>query len=93
MAERLVIERDISKLLQDLDTLEGRRGLPGEEQRLLDEQIDRTVARLDASITALRALQPQQVLRSANGTRARPLARERRGQQHNAVGPGDDRYR
>jgi hypothetical protein len=56
MAERRAIERDISKLLRDLDILEGRRGLPSEEQQLLDEQIDRTVARLDARITSLRAL-------------------------------------
>jgi hypothetical protein len=93
MAERLAIERDISKLLQDLDTLEGRRGLPSEKQQLLGEQIDRTVARLDASISALRALQPQPVLRSGNGTRAKPLARERGRPKQNAVGPGDDRYR
>ena len=93
MAERRAIERDISSLLQDLDILEGRRDLPREEQHLLAEQIDRTAARLDASITALRALQPHQVVRLGNRTRAKPLARKRRGPQQNAVEPSEDRYR
>jgi hypothetical protein len=55
-SERRGIERAITGLLGELDSLEPQGAIPVAQELVLEAQTERVAARLDAAVEALRAL-------------------------------------